>query len=210
MGTFTGRSCGECILWWMEGQHPAGDRAVCWCCCCNMKLAKGQQLLSTACSLPICAISWNNSGFQGSFTFFTAWPLPPPFLVPWSRSGTHPSAPLSFRSWAFPVVITKTSVSFVELCPLLAWLKAISALKKKSLRKEWTFNLEWRVEKKKRAEVPSGRQVTHSNGKPNFNQLLSHYHTQTLWISWTIYLRLVPLKLGSYSFKRSFHFTLPR
>lgn len=102
------------------------------------------------------------------------------------------------------------------LCPLLSCVlslpgsKAISALKKKSLRKEWTFNLEWRVKKKKCAEVPSGRQVTHSNGKPNFNQLLSHYHTQTLWISWTIYLRLVPLKLGSYSFKRSFHFTLPR
>lgn len=89
--------------------------------CCNMKLVKGQRPRSVVCSLPICAISWNNNDFQDSFTFFPLWPRHP--LPPQSLSGTHPSAPLSFLPWAFPVVITKTSMSFIVLCPLLAWLK---------------------------------------------------------------------------------------
>lgn len=83
--------------------------------CCNMKLGKGQRPRSAVGFLPICAISWNNSDFQDSFTFFPLGPRHP--FPPQAFSGTHPSAPLSFLPWAFPVVITKTSMSFIVLCP---------------------------------------------------------------------------------------------
>lgn len=102
--------------------------------CCNMKLPKGQRPCSAACSLPICAISWNNRGFQGSFSFFPAWPL-------------HPLPPL-FPGPSLAYVLQHHSLFVLELfllssqrplCPLLwrvlSWpgSKAIAGSRDKTL-----------------------------------------------------------------------------
>lgn len=125
------RVCFACDGW--KDSIPL--RTVYRCCCCNMKLAKGQ-LHSTACSLPICAISWNNSVFQGSFTFIPNRLLPPP----------RPASlvPLWHTSFSAAVFILEPFLlsSQRPLCPLLCCVlsspgsKAISALEKKSLRKD--------------------------------------------------------------------------